>query len=142
MRPKKRQPDRLSREERSALMGRVRSKNTKPEIVIRRFVHGHGYRFRLHRKNLPGSPDLVFPSLKKAIFVHGCFWHRHEGCKMTTTPNTQKSFWHKKFNSNTQRDKKNISDLKEMGWSVFIVWECEAKNMPALGNKILTYLQS
>src|SRR4051812_15883062 len=90
---------------RSALMSRIRGKNSRPEVVARRTVHAMGFRFRLHRRALPGSPDLVFPRLKKAIFVHGCFWHRHQGCSRTTTPKTRTDFWSDKFDANMRRDK-------------------------------------
>ena len=108
-------------------MKSVPQKDTKPEMRLRKALHGMGFRYRLHDKRLPGSPDLVFPKLKAVIFVHGCFWHRH-GCKQTTTPATRKDFWEAKFNANVERDNKNVRELEEAGWRVMIVWECELKN--------------
>lgn len=119
--------DQLSSEKRSWNMSRIRSQNTKPELQLRKVLHGMGFRYRLHDKKLPGSPDLVFPKYKAVIFVHGCFWHRH-GCKQTTTPSTRKDFWETKFKANTERDKKNIQSLQDIGWRVMVVWECELEN--------------
>ena len=119
--------DRLSPEKRSWNMGRIKSQNTKPEIQLRKVLHGMGFRYRLHDSKLPGSPDLVFPKYKSVIFVHGCFWHRH-GCKRTTTPSTRRKFWEAKFATNTERDKRNIQDLQNIGWNVLIVWECELES--------------
>ena len=107
-------------------MKSVPQKDTKPEIRLRKALHGMGFRFRLHDKRLPGSPDLVFPKYKAVIFVHGCFWHRH-GCKLTTTPTTREDFWGAKFKANVQRDNKNVSELEAAGWRVMTVWECELK---------------
>lgn len=112
--------------ERSALMAHVRSKNSKPEIVVRRLVHALGYRFRLHHCNLPGTPDLILPRLRKVIFVHGCFWHRHHGCTRTTTPKTRAAYWRTKFAANVERDARKERELKALGWDVLIVWECES----------------
>ncbi len=119
--------DKLSPEKRSWNMSRIKSQNTKPELQLRKVLHDMGFRYRLHDKKLPGSPDLVFPKYKAVIFVHGCFWHRH-GCKQTTTPATRKDFWKAKFKTNTKRDKKNIQELQNAGWRVMVVWECELKN--------------
>lgn len=135
------QKDKLSTEERSILMGKVRSKNTKPEIAVRKLIHAKGYRFRLHRRDIPGSPDLVFPSLKKVIFVHGCFWHRHTGCKMATTPNTRREFWNQKFASNIKRDQRNFEELAKMGWKFLIIWECEIKDFSSLTSKAMGFLE-
>jgi DNA mismatch endonuclease (patch repair protein) len=123
-------------------MGKVRSKNTKPEIIVRKLLYGNGYRYRLHKKSLPGSPDIVFHSRKKVIFVHGCFWHRHEGCKHTTTPGTRIRFWQAKFSANIQRDLKNVKLLKEAGWEVLIIWQCEVKDLNALQKNIFNFLES
>lgn len=131
--------DTLSAEHRSWLMGRVKAKNTKPELIVRRLAHGLGYRFRLHRKDLPGRPDLVFPGLKKAIFVHGCFWHRHN-CSKATTPKTNVSFWQEKFDRNVERDKSAISALEGIGWGVMIVWECETKDREGLILRLTNFL--
>ena len=109
-------------------MSAIKSKNTKPEIAVRKLLHSMGYRFRLHRKDLPGSPDIVLPKYKTVIFVHGCFWHRHENCKYASTPKTRKEFWNKKFNDNILRDKKNLEILSSLGWKIIIIWECEIRN--------------
>ena len=115
-------------EQRSRNMSAIKSKNTKPEIAVRKLLHSMGYRFRLHRKDLPGSPDIVLPKYKTVIFVHGCFWHRHENCKYASTPKTRKEFWNKKFNDNILRDKKNLEILSSLGWKIIIIWECEIRN--------------
>ena len=126
---------------RSALMARVRGKNTKPEMAVRQAVYGLGYRYRLHRRDLPGTPDLVFASQKKAIFVHGCFWHRHKGCRRTTTPKTRAKFWQSKFDANVDRDKRNIVALQSAGWKVLIVWECEAIDSASLRARLSVFLK-
>ncbi len=107
-------------------MSRVGSRNTGPELQLRKALHGMGFRYRLHDRRLPGSPDLVFPKYGAVIFVHGCFWHRH-GCGRTTTPSTRTDFWEAKFRANTERDRKNIRELQDAGWRVMVVWECELK---------------
>ena len=112
--------------ERSALMARVNQKNTSPEMKVRRFLHGRGYRFRLHDRSLPGSPDLVLPSRRIAVFIHGCFWHRH-GCKATTTPKTRTGFWTEKFEVNQVRDARNEQALIAVGWQPITIWECDIK---------------
>ena len=112
-------------EQRSRNMSAIKSKNTKPEIKVRKVLHSMGYRFRLHRKDLPGSPDIVLPKYKTVIFVHGCFWHRHENCKYASTPKTRKEFWENKFNKNIKRDKNNFKELKNLNWKVLVIWECE-----------------
>ena len=126
--------------ERSALMARVGQKNTKPELIVRRLLHGLGYRYRLHRKNLPGTPDICFPSRKKVIFVHGCFWHRHEGCRRTTTPKTRTSFWEEKFRQNVARDHRKIDDLHQLGWNALVVWECETEDISKLESRLIDFL--
>ncbi|WP_454018530.1 very short patch repair endonuclease [Azospirillum sp. Marseille-Q6669] len=128
--------DRLSTEARSALMARVRSRNTSPEIAVRRLLHSMGYRFRLHRKNLPGSPDLILPKYMIAIFVHGCFWHRHAGCRRCSTPRSNVEFWEEKFRRNVARDARNTQLLGELGWRTVIVWECETKSVSYLRQKL------
>ena len=115
-------------EQRSRNMSAIKSKNTKPEIKVRKVLHSMGYRFRLHSKDLPGSPDIVLPKYKTVIFVHGCFWHRHENCKYASTPKTRQEFWNKKFNENINRDKINQENLSSKGWKIIIVWECEIKD--------------
>ena len=106
-------------------MRRVRGKDTTPERAVRRVAHALGYRFRLHRRDLPGTPDVVFPRLRRAIFVHGCFWHRHEGCARTTTPKTRVVYWREKFEQNIQRDRRNLAALRRLEWEVLVVWECQ-----------------
>ena len=120
--------DRLSPERRSWLMSRVRSKDTSPEMVVRRTAHAMGLRFRLHRKDLPGTPDLVFPRYRTVVFVHGCFWHRHPGCKKAGMPKTRVGFWREKFERNVERAGRDVGRLMELGWSVGVIWECETKD--------------
>ena len=122
--------------DRSALMARVRDKHSKPEMVVRRIAHRLGYRFRLHRRDLPGTPDLVFPSLRKVIFVHGCFWHRHKGCTRTTSPKTRRDYWAQKFECNIKRDAQKKKLLKSRGWDVLIVWECHTFETESLARRI------
>jgi len=106
-------------------MASIKGKNTKPEMVVRRLLHGLGYRYRLHVKYLPGCPDVVFPRQKKAIDVMGCFWHRHQACKFATTPTTRADFWQAKFQANVKRDTRNRALLDEKGWGLLVIWECE-----------------
>ncbi len=120
--------DRISVEHRSWNMSRIRGKDTKPEIVLRSLMHRAGFRYRLHDKKLPGKPDLVLPKHKTAIFVNGCYWHRHEGCPKATTPKTNTAFWTKKFEETVERDARKSSELIESGWHVVTVWECELEN--------------
>ncbi|WP_420463387.1 very short patch repair endonuclease [Candidatus Palauibacter sp.] len=126
--------------ERSANMASIRAKNTRPEITVRRLLHSLGYRYRLHRRDLPGTPDICFPGRKKVIFVHGCFWHRHEGCRRTTTPKTRTSFWENKFTANMVRDRRNMSGLAEIGWEAIVVWECETADLEALASRLVRFL--
>ncbi|MEQ4283259.1 MULTISPECIES: very short patch repair endonuclease [Pseudomonas] len=112
---------------RSRMMSGIRGKNTRPELLVRKFLHAHGFRFRLHRKDLPGNPDIVLPKLKTCIFVHGCFWHRHPGCRYATMPKTRPEFWAEKFSKNVARDAKSILALRQLGWSTIIIWECQLK---------------
>lgn len=125
---------------RSALMARIGPKNSKPEMIVRRLLHALGYRFRLHAKDLPGRPDIVFRSKKKVIFVHGCFWHRHHGCKKATTPKTRVEFWTEKFERNVARDRLKEAALRERGWLVLVVWECETKSVETLSAKLVSAL--
>lgn len=108
-------------------MARIRSTDTEPELAVRRLVHKLGYRYRLHRRDLPGAPDLVFPSRRKVVFVHGCFWHAHDGCKVANQPKTRQNYWRTKFEQNKMRDRANESLLRNTGWQVFTIWECETK---------------
>lgn len=112
---------------RSRMMSAIRGKNTLPERVLRTNLFARGLRYRLHVKTLPGSPDLVFPRYKAVVFVHGCFWHRHEGCRYTTTPRTNELFWKQKFQENVSRDKRHAETLHSLGWRVAVVWECALK---------------
>jgi DNA mismatch endonuclease (patch repair protein) len=122
-------------------MSRVRSSDTRPELEVRRLVHRLGYRFRLHRRTLPGTPDLVFPSLRAVIFVHGCFWHRHAGCSKTSTPTTRPDFWAEKFETNQRRDEKVRQALLNDGWNVDVIWECEVLDKSALSRRLTAFLQ-
>lgn len=122
-----RRSDVLSPAERSALMSRIRGKDTTPERAVRSMVHGLGYRFRLHGRDLPGRPDLVLPRLRTVIFVHGCFWHRHARCRYATTPATRRAFWLEKFERNVERDRRTAAALRRLGWSVITVWECQLR---------------
>ena len=124
-------------EQRSRNMSAIKSKNTKPEIAVRKLLHSMGYRFRLHRKDLPGSPDIVLPKYKTVIFVHGCFWHRHENCKYASTPKTRKEFWNKKFKENIKRDSEIQDKIKNLNWRSVVIWECETKNIENLRDKII-----
>lgn len=122
-------------------MARVGPKDTKPEIVVRSILHGLGYRFRLQAKELPGRPDIVFRPHKKAIFVHGCFWHRHPGCRRTTSPKTRKEFWESKFSANQARDERVQNELMALGWSSLVVWECETRNPDDLSERLKSFLE-
>ncbi|WP_017903184.1 very short patch repair endonuclease [Pseudomonas asplenii] len=117
--------DILSPAERSKRMSRIRSKDTRPELILRKILHGLGLRYRLHSASLPGKPDLIFPRYNVVVFVHGCFWHRHAGCKIATTPKSNTPFWLEKFEKNVERDIRVRSQLENLGWRVFVVWECE-----------------
>lgn len=119
-----------SPETRSYNMSRIRGKDTKPEMKLRSLLHGEGYRFRLHDPRLPGKPDIVLPKYRTAIFVNGCFWHRHEGCRYCSTPRTREEFWKKKFSETVLRDKKKTEQLEESGWRALTIWECELKDEP------------
>lgn len=121
--------DIFSEEQRSYVMSRVSSKDTKPEKIVRSYLHRAGFRFRLHVPGLPGKPDLVLAKHKATIFVHGCFWHRHSECKRATTPSTRKEFWMEKFRKNIARDKRNHKQLKEQGWQVIVIWACKLEKI-------------
>ena len=128
--------DLISVEARSRLMGRIGPKDTLPELAVRKAVHARCYRYRLHYKKLPGRPDLAFPARKLAIFVHGCFWHRHDGCKNCTTPKTRPEFWSAKFESNRARDQRVNKDIEKLGWGVFVIWECQTANAEVLASRL------
>lgn len=135
--------DTLTPKERSERMSRVRSADTKPEMLLRRLVHGMGYRYRLHRRDLPGTPDLVFPGRRKVIFVHGCFWHRHPDprCPLARLPKSRLDFWRPKLEGNRKRDVINQKKLKDISWEVMVVWECQLRNDRALRRSIRKFLQ-
>ena len=123
-------------------MSRVSGKNTKPELVVRSLLHKMGYRFRLHRKDLPGKPDITLQKHKKVIFVHGCFWHGHTDCPRSKRPTTNKKFWREKLDKNRERDKASVNNLKELGWDVLVVWTCEVNDAFKLKNKLFSFLES
>lgn len=118
-------------------MSRIRGKNTKPELLIRSLLHRAGYRFRIHAPNLPGKPDVVLPKYRAVIFVHGCFWHRHEGCVNATVPKSRTDFWEEKFRRTVERDQQKQRQLEEMGWKVLIVWECDLNSGPLKQLKVI-----
>lgn len=126
--------DIFSKKMRSQIMSNITGKNTTPELIIRKALFSEGYRYRLHRKDLPGNPDIVFPRRNKVIFINGCFWHGHN-CKKATLPENNNQFWKKKINGNMERDKTNLGKLTQMGWKSFVVWQCEIKKS-ILGEKI------
>lgn len=130
--------------ERSRQMALVRGKDTKPEMKVRQLVHRLGYRYRLHRRDLPGSPDLVFPGRRKVIFVHGCFWHRHPdpACKLARMPKSRIEFWGPKLTANAERDVRNQAALEAMGWKVLILWECGLESEHDLADRIVGFLES
>ena len=119
--------DVFSKKKRSWIMGRVKGRDTKPEILVRSIVHRMGYRFRIHRRELPGNPDIVLPRHRKVIFVHGCFWHGHKRCPRSERPSSNKSFWNTKLDKNVERDERLRRALRRMGWKVFVVWVCETR---------------
>ncbi|MER8485910.1 DNA mismatch endonuclease Vsr [Mesorhizobium sp. M1322] len=126
---------------RSRMMGRIRGKDTGPEMLVRKVAHQMGYRFRLHRHDLPGTPDIVFPARKTAMFIHGCFWHRHEGCKYCYNPKSNIDFWQRKFDNNVQRDQRVRKDLERLGWNITVIWACETADQPSLRSKLRAYLE-
>ena len=134
--------DTLTKERRSWNMAQIRGKDTKPERIVRSILHRLGARFRLHRTDLPGKPDIVLPRYGLIILVHGCYWHRHPRCKKTTTPKQNSNFWAAKFESNVQRDKKVRRELKKLGWNVLVVWECETRRVEELTERLRTWFAS
>lgn len=132
--------DSLSKEKRSWNMSRIRSKDTRPEKVVRSLLHQMGYRFRLHVKSIPGTPNIVLPKFKTVIFVHGCFWHRHPGCRFAYTPKSRVDFWMKKFEQNVSAHEKATGELKDQGWRVFVIWECDLSDLDSLGRKLSNLL--
>jgi len=135
--------DTLTPKARSERMSRVRGKNTRPEMIVRRRIHAMGYRYRLHRRDIPGTPDLAFPSRKKAILIHGCFWHRHPDptCKLARMPKSRLDFWGPKLGENRRRDENNLKRLEKLGWKILVVWECEIRHKEQLENKLLEFLR-
>jgi DNA mismatch endonuclease (patch repair protein) len=121
-------------------MALVRSMDTKPEMTVRSLVHSMGYRYRLHCRDLPGKPDLVFRSRRSVVFVHGCFWHRHEGCSLARLPKSKVEFWAVKLEGNRERDARKVAALQEAGWRVFVVWECELKDKELLAQRLQRFL--
>lgn len=131
--------DRLTKDQRSWVMSRVRGKDTRPELRVRKVAHALGLRFRLHRRDLPGTPDLVFPRWKKVILVHGCFWHQHPGCKKASLPATRPEFWMSKLARNVHRDNETLERLKAFGWSVLVIWECETRQVDRLKALLISF---
>lgn len=134
--------DRISKDQRSALMGRIKGKNTRPEMVARRMAHSLGYRFRLHRRDLPGTPDLTFPRFRCVIFVHGCFWHQHAECRRSTMPKSRQDYWQPKLARNVERDQAAMDKLKQRGWRVLVIWECEVEKLDQLRERLSTFLSA
>lgn len=136
--------DSISPAERSRVMAAVRGKNTRPELIVRSLIHRMGYRFRLHRKGLPGRPDLVFPGRRSVIFVHGCFWHRHTkpSCPLARLPKSRLDFWAAKLETNRKRDSMNVERLNHLGWRVFVIWECELKDMEKVQRSVRRFLDA
>lgn len=132
--------DTLTPEARSRLMARIRGKNTRPELAVRSLAHRLGYRFRLHRRDLPGTPDLVFPGRRKVVFVHGCFWHRHSGCKRAAMPTDRQTYWQAKFDGNVERDIRKEIQLMAAGWEVLVIWECEIRNVEDVAPRLREFL--
>lgn len=134
--------DTLTKADRSRIMSKVRSKNTKLEMIVRRLVFGMGYRYRLHRTDLPGTPDLVFKGRRKVIFINGCFWHSHSDfdCRLSRLPKSRLDYWKPKLEGNRARDKENAKQLVAAGWDVLAVWECQTKNMSKLETRISDFL--
>ncbi len=134
--------DKLTKERRSQNMAAIRSMGMKPEMAVRSLVHRLGFRFRLHRKDLPGVPDLVFPAMKKVIFVHGCFWHQHDACREGRLPKSRQDYWVPKLTRNVERDAQHTAALKKNGWRVLTLWECQVENDSRLPQTILKFLRS
>jgi DNA mismatch endonuclease (patch repair protein) len=127
--------------QRSKVMRSVKSENTKPEVIVRQTLHALGYRFRLHRRDLPGKPDIVLPRYHKIIFVHGCFWHQHPNCKDAERPQSNTDYWNRKLDRNVQRDQNNITVLRASSWSVLVIWTCETKNRDQLRQRLEAFMR-
>lgn len=132
--------DRISREHRSWNMSRIRGKHTLPEKTVRSLLHRLGFRFRLHKKDFPGKPDIVLPRFQAVIFVHGCYWHRHSGCRYAYTPKSRIEFWERKFAGNIKRDKRSVRSLRRLGWRVLVVWECQLSDEKMLAKRLTRFL--
>lgn len=128
--------DKITKKQRSRNMAAIKTKNTKPEITVRKLLHRNGLRFRLHQRKLPGKPDIVLKKHKTAIFVNGCFWHHHKNCRRANIPKTNTEYWIPKINRNTERDRKAIKELKKMGWDTLVIWECEVKDRKKMIKKL------
>ncbi len=133
--------DSILAKHRSWNMSQIKDKNTKPELLVRSQLHKMGFRFRLHRKDLPGRPDIVLPKYKSIIFVHGCFWHRHKNCKYSYNPKSRKKFWQDKFQENVERDKRNRKKLSSLGWRTLVLWECQTAGPIRLQQKIRQFFK-
>jgi DNA mismatch endonuclease (patch repair protein) len=132
--------DVFSKEKRSWIMSRITGGDTEPEIIVRKMLHAMGYRFRLHVRHLPGKPDIVLPRHRKVVFVHGCFWHGHEGCPRSKRPTANAEFWNSKIDSNIRRDRLAVQNLLNDGWEVLVVWSCEVKRPHILSEKLKSFL--
>ena len=132
--------DHVTAERRSYIMSKVGQKNTKPELALRRAIHRLGYRFRLHRRHLPGSPDIVFPSRRKVVFVHGCFWHGH-GCRWGRLPKSRPDYWPSKIETNKERDRRVLTELRDAGWEPLVVWQCELKDLEGAVDRVEAFLK-
>ena len=132
--------DIVDSERRSEIMSKIKGRDTAPELVVRRIAHGLGLRFRLHRKDLPGRPDLVFQKHQLALFIHGCFWHRHGGCRYAYTPKSRIAFWTEKFARNVARDRRNEEKLRNLGWRVMVIWECETRNEESVRQNLASHV--
>lgn len=133
--------DTISPEYRSEIMSRVKAKNTRPEMAVRRLLHAAGYRYRLHARDLPGKPDLVFPARRKVVFINGCFWHRHHGCALARLPKSRTEFWTEKLERNRERDERNVAALLKLGWEVLTIWECEVRDLDTLMPRVVAFLE-
>jgi DNA mismatch endonuclease, patch repair protein len=132
--------DSITTERRSDNMRKIRSKDTKPEVRVRKLLFRLGYRFRLHRKDLPGKPDIVFPGRKKVIFIHGCFWHQHRDCRAGRLPGSRQEYWIPKLKNNISRDQKHMVELQKLGWKVLVIWECQAAKIDRTEDMMLKFL--
>lgn len=133
--------DRMTPAERSAQMRRITKRDTGPEVRVRRVAHSLGYRFRLHRRDLPGSPDIVFPGRRKIALVHGCFWHQHEGCRLKRQPKSRLDYWLPKLARNVARDKTVQEELAHLGWQVLVIWECETRDAKLIADRLRAFLE-